>query len=231
MSSGCKHPSVVGLMISSNKPEKTAYDNFILQSYSGEYVPRFSVRPAEKLVEHLATNIHLNASKHREEQRPKLLAEHPKAEYFFLVDDDVVVPGTAVEQLLSHDKPVVGGIYQRGKGKNNRVWVAGRWDTAQASSVHAGKFVHFKGDLEPGLLETDMVGLGCVLIRRDIFEQVSFNPGLTRIKNTDGSRMLMGECLKWTGDAQQICGSVYADTNVMCAHVKRRNPVEPCIEH
>lgn len=81
------------------------------------------------------------------------------AEYLFFLDSDVVPPRDAVVRLLKHRKPIVSGMYRRRSPPvsvpvmiKNGIWVT---------------------DFPPNqLLEVDVCGAGCLLIRRDVLEKL-----------------------------------------------------------
>lgn len=81
------------------------------------------------------------------------------ASHIFFIDSDVIAPPDTVLRLLAHNAPVVSGMYCR-RSPPAGVPVAikdGKWltDFKQGSTV-----------------EVDFVGAGCLLIRRDVLEQL-----------------------------------------------------------
>jgi len=81
------------------------------------------------------------------------------ADYLFFLDSDVVPPRDAVLRLMAHDKPLISGMYCR-RSPPHAVPVMiknGTWFTA----------------FRPGeVVEVDLVGAGCLLIRRDLLEKM-----------------------------------------------------------
>lgn len=99
----------------------------------------------------------------------KRAMEETDAEYFFFLDDDVIPPFNVLTALLSHQKPIVCGIYWTREPKKCR---------CPAAYVERGTGPNTRGvpiSLERGkrLVEVDYAGLGCALIRRSIFKKVS----------------------------------------------------------
>jgi len=85
-----------------------------------------------------------------------------KFDTLFFLDDDVLPPSDAAEKLFSHNQPVVSGLYYRRAEPFNPVAL---YDTKPYPSP--------LGNYEPGaLIEIDLVGAGCLLIQRKIFEFV-----------------------------------------------------------
>lgn len=83
-----------------------------------------------------------------------------RCSHVLFVDDDVLVPPHAIAQLLSHQLPIVGGLYYA------------KTVTPQPlilKEAHGGIVT----DFEPGeLVPCDAHGMGCTLIAREVFEAV-----------------------------------------------------------
>lgn len=79
--------------------------------------------------------------------------------HLFFLDSDVIPPSDAVLKLLSRNLPVVSGVYfRRSHPHGHPVAIKrGAWLTP------------FKPN---SLVEVDLVGAGCLLIRRDVIEQM-----------------------------------------------------------
>lgn len=90
-------------------------------------------------------------------------------EYFFFLDDDVIPPPNVLTALLSHQKPIVCGIYWAKYEKDRRcpaAWIGeGTGPTARHTPISL--------DHKERLIEVDHTGLGCALIHRDVFKKVS----------------------------------------------------------
>lgn len=77
------------------------------------------------------------------------------ADFLFFLDSDVIPPRDAILRLMTHDKPVVSGIYCR---RSPPVGVPvmmknGQWINSFPPNT---------------LIDVDVVGAGCLLIRRDL---------------------------------------------------------------
>lgn len=77
----------------------------------------------------------------------------------FMLDSDVIPPADAVLRLLKHDKPLISGMYcRRSPPISLPVMMRnGQWVT------------EFK---RGSVIEVDVVGAGCLLIRRDVLERM-----------------------------------------------------------
>jgi hypothetical protein len=88
------------------------------------------------------------------------------ADYFLLVDADMVFPWDALDRLLAHNVDIVGVDYRKRKPPYETVGV------------------YANGVIDPswakGLLEVEMLGLGLVLVRRRVFETLK-GPWFARV--------------------------------------------------
>jgi len=90
-------------------------------------------------------------------------------DYLLFLDDDMVLPDNLIDRVRGYTEPVVGGLYVR------RTWpdvkpVPGQW----APEID-GPFYHpLTADQlrpmldEPGLYDCDVLGTGCLAVRRDV---------------------------------------------------------------
>lgn len=91
-----------------------------------------------------------------------MLTQFPEATHLFFIDDDVCVPPDGLMRLLSHDVPVVTGLYiQRATPMLPVVYRR----NSQGQHVHITKFCD-------GLQEIDACGAGCLLIRADVLRAI-----------------------------------------------------------
>jgi len=142
----------------------------------------------------------------------KQMALASEAEYFLWVDSDVVLPPHAISSLISHKKDIIGGWY---KMINTPKWVAGGWISDNV----------FQNYLAPqtGITIVDMVGLGCVLMSREVMEKVDFRDGMDLLcKDSAGNQLRVGECNIFGTDARNKGFSLYMDGNVICGHLERK---------
>lgn len=73
--------------------------------------------------------------------------------YLLFIDNDIIFQPADIEQLRSHDKPIVGGVYFKKKIPYEPV---------------ANTCLAIEGDLH----EMAEIGTGFMMIRRDVFEQI-----------------------------------------------------------
>lgn len=134
------------------------------------------------------------------------------AEYVFMYDSDVVPPHDAIIRLMRHNLPFISGMYcRRSPPHAIPVMIKGTWVT----DFPRGK-----------LIEVDMVGAGCLLIHRSVFETLPHqrlgHPWFDWRVNMQGI-LPPQECLS---EDFTLCmhykkhgGHVYVDTSVKCRHI------------
>lgn len=146
------------------------------------------------------------------------------AEYLFCYDSDVVPPRDAILRLMTHKLPIISGMYcRRSPPHGLPVMIKdGRWIT----------------DFTPGsLVEVDVVGAGCLLIHRSVFERLPPDPRRPEKRwfdwRVDCKGLILpngqplyqdGECLSedfvFCQRIKQHLGiKTYVDTSVRCKHI------------
>lgn len=97
--------------------------------------------------------------------RTNLVKDALKAEckWIFFLDSDVILPSNALNTLLSHGLPICSGLYRAHKreGFSYAVWMK----VGENQYAPVGEWV---GTLIP----VDVTGLGCCLIRSEVFQRV-----------------------------------------------------------
>lgn len=131
-------------------------------------------------------------------------------DYVFCVDSDILLPKNALERLLEHNRDVVSGVYARKQPGQKIVEVFVRQGT---------KLLPVTLDVlqPPGLHRVNACGLGCALIKTDVFRKIPFpqfeyyfsiNPQSVISEDTDF-------CQK----VYEAGKSVWVDSTVLCGHV------------
>lgn len=98
--------------------------------------------------------------------RTKLVMEALKtpAEYFFFLDDDLVGPDDALITMLGYRLPIISGLYWAKKRKEERGLAA--WMKFSDGYLAIDKRQNGR------LVQVDVIGLGCALIHRSMFERL-----------------------------------------------------------
>lgn len=117
------------------------------------------------------------------------------ADYIFFLDSDVIPPHDAIIKLLAHNKPLISGLYcRRSPPVGLPVMIRkGSWVTD-----------YIRGSI----VEVDMVGAGCLLIRRDVLEKCPpCRPG--------------HQWFDWTVDMKGILPITLSEDFMFCVHVRQ----------
>ena len=106
--------------------------------------------------------------------REKVLEE--RYDYLLILDQDVVPPKDVIEKLLAHEKDVVSALFFGPHEINNEIKVM---PFAWVFSKEIGDWNHtgylLESEIwEPKLLQIAFAGMGCILIKREVLEKVSF---------------------------------------------------------
>ena len=174
--------------------------------------------------------------------RKKVLDEN--YDYFFSVEQDVLVPADALKQLMSHNKDIVSGVYynhlQR-DGRELKLPIAYGWfNEKQQNAILQDKdllkqknpklydtlvkenwnFQNIRRQLTEDevssnkLMEVKMCGVGCMLIRKSVLEKVEFR------ENPDG----FDDVVFCKDVAEKLKLKIYLDTAVKCEHLVKEKP-------
>jgi cellulose synthase/poly-beta-1,6-N-acetylglucosamine synthase-like glycosyltransferase len=174
----------------------------------------------------------INIVNHRNTAREKALKTD--ADYFFLVDSDVVLPINAISSLMlqlqvpkvnhSFDrlklqfpnmpepkqKHIMGGWYRLMEKDGREVWNCANW---VANNVIASV-----EKPQNSVIRVDKIDLGCVMMSREVLEKVSFKHGFDLEVNKNGRAC---ECLMFARDAQDAGYELFMNGDVVCEHIKR----------
>lgn len=122
-------------------------------------------------------------------------------DYIFFLDSDVIPPHDAVIRLMKHDLPIVSGVYCRRSPPH-----------MHPVAMKGGQWLPF--DLPQNqLLEVDVVGAGCLLIRRDVLEKMK------PIAPEQGAHWF-----HWRVDMSGLLppGEALSEDYAFCLHAKRQ---------
>lgn len=101
----------------------------------------------------------------------KYFLEETECDYLFQMDDDVRLPfpvGVSLKKLLEHAYPIISGIYYRGSEPHAPI----AFFYAQEETGPRNGYISII-DWEPdSMLKLDAVGMGCTLIKREVFERM-----------------------------------------------------------
>jgi hypothetical protein len=111
------------------------------------------------------THVFMDASTILLTQRERLATQAVElnADYMLWLDSDMVFPATTAARLLAHNKPIVAGNYVRRQKPYKGVAYEkiGAWENPLSF------------DVQDELVPVAGVGMGCFLIKTDIFKELS----------------------------------------------------------
>jgi len=133
-------------------------------------------------------------------------------DYLFWVDEDVCIPGNAIQALLEDDRPIVSGLYFLRSPPYSPCMYA-----LTSESLTRGRFAHIPTYKE-GLVEVGLVGMGCCLVHAEVYRKIG-DPWyqITGAGRTED----VWFCLR----ALQCGYKIYVDTRVKCWHLGERVPI------
>lgn len=134
-------------------------------------------------------------------------------EYLFFLDDDVIPPPDAIYRLIRHNKDIISGLYYRRQLPVYPVMMR----------EVEGKGPQWITDAKLGdMVEADLVGAGCLLIKRKVLEVM--NPPwfewkcdpfrFPKLALTDRCSEDYDFCRK----ARALGFKLFVDTSVQCSH-------------
>lgn len=88
-----------------------------------------------------------------------------EATHLFYADDDQIFPPETLKRLVTHDKPVISGLYL------SRIFpfLPHIYDTETQNGFVGHRFFN---PLDKGLIEVLASGAGCLLVKREVFEKL-----------------------------------------------------------
>lgn len=147
----------------------------------------------------------------------KHFLENTDCTHLFFVDADTVPPHHALVSLLRANKPVVGGCtptykFDPNDGQNKKQFMIMRYGTA--TNGDEGLITVWGRGIE----QIDMIGTSCLLIRRDVLEQLP-KPHFKFQYNEEGL-VARGEDIHFCDLLREAGIPLYADFDVVCHHYK-----------
>jgi len=136
-------------------------------------------------------------------------------DYVFMVDSDMVLPQKALTLLLAADKDIILGWYPRRRD------MAGRTELfALSESIDFDDDCNMNISKMPlnEVVEVKGGGLGCALVKADVFRKIGSGRWFQYVEYTNGS--VLSEDLFFCHNSRTTHGfKIYAHTSVRCGHV------------
>lgn len=158
------------------------------------------------------------------------LAVRLGADYVLMVDNDVSLPKDALTTLLDGEKEVALGYYAH-RGADNRY--GGRTCICKLYDEHGEAYYNYPLESEytaqemrdmaeagTGKIEVHGGGMGCALIRTDVFRKIPY-PWYDWVNYGDANRGMLSEDLYFCALCHNYGIPVYADVRVGCGHLFR----------
>ena len=133
-------------------------------------------------------------------------------DYMLHIDTDLIPPFDVIERLLSHNRTVIGGIYDIFYGKKRKLMI--QVPEEYDKSVNSYRKVAWAEHLEPDFFDGKVkqvyhAGLGCMLIKNEVLENVKFRV----LKGTDffPDTWFANDCYSYNIP-------IFVDTSIQCKH-------------
>ncbi len=126
--------------------------------------------------------------------------------HLFFVDQDVVIPPNALENLLLTDQDIVSGIYCKEIDNNTYAMVI---LPHQEHAINQLRLAPLESIKEKGVIEIAAAGFGCLLIKRAVLETLKFHFDPGRREDAD---------LVFCEDALKHGFELRCNTLVECKH-------------
>lgn len=148
-------------------------------------------------------------------------------DYLFFVDSDVVIPNYALERLLKANVLVINGTYPRKEiatiTDSNPYTTLYRHDRRNLNKINFGPFFMLSAELpKEGIVPVDAAGLGCTLIKTDVFRILGGNDWFhfgDEKQQIDKGPYCLGEDLYFYRECLRHDIQPYAEGSVRCGHV------------
>ena len=146
----------------------------------------------------------------RNELVEKALLDDP--DYLWFIDSDMIIPPGALDALIKSDKDIVSALYYQRKPPFRPV----------VCMMKDGKYRMLDMVKLNSIFEVDIVGFGCVLVRKGVVEKMkSSNHGIYfDFKNKGGDvTEQLNEDMVFCENARKLGFKVFLDSRVICKHI------------
>jgi len=133
------------------------------------------------------------------------------SKYIFFVDSDVYLPPRTFARLLQSNKDIVTGIYWTKSDPPEPVIY---------KDLHMGPYFDFP---EKSIFELEAAGLGCCLIKTDVFQHIP-QPWFSYKMDDIGGEINVTEDFYFFIKAKKYGYPLWCNSNVLCKHLKEKLP-------
>lgn len=140
-------------------------------------------------------------------------------DYVLMVDSDIILPSDALAHLLNPEAEICLGVYPRKRTFTGQteLFRTGQQDFNDLNNLSVEEIESLR---KAGIhrLEIAGGGMGCALIRTEVFRRIPF-PQFLYITYPNGD--VLSEDLAFCCEAVRKGCRIYADTRVRCGHVEK----------
>lgn len=156
-------------------------------------------------------------------------AQRNKSDYLLFIDDDMTFPDYTLDQLLSHEKDVVGvNSYSRCLPPSSTVGLMDK----EGKYMHPDKHTAWAMKIPEGLFEAYFVGAGVMLIDMKVFDKLE-KPYFPFTSDENGM-IIHGEDGSFCAKVREAGMKVWCDSSLEIGHVGeyvyQAPPKEPLIQ-
>jgi glycosyltransferase involved in cell wall biosynthesis len=153
-----------------------------------------------------------------------------KCDYLFFIDSDVVIPPDALKRLVAHNKDIVSGMYFHKQAPFYPVAYMREVDAMRNETGLYNGIAEYPKDT---LIEVDAIGMGCCLIKTDVFKNFIADTKHTMDNGEEKTytecyafeplpppvgMIAMGEDMAFCKRCQDKGYKIYLDTGLQCKH-------------
>lgn len=145
--------------------------------------------------------------------------EDSRVTHILWADSDQFFPPWTLMRLLQHDKAIIGGLVMKGSHPYHYAVYAVNPKAARYSPIDLidrDNFPRLKKQYRHKRLEVAATGCGCLLVRREVFEELP-KPWFDTPIKPDMTSML-GEDIYFCTAARRAGLDIYIDTSIICEH-------------
>jgi len=138
-------------------------------------------------------------------------AQEHKVEWLFFLDTDVLIPPDTIPRLLSHNAPIVSGVYYtRAPPIEPCVWKEVLPSGKQPIQYNPGE-----------IIQADFVGAGCLLIHMSVFDHIKkpYFEWTLGFEDPDDLTKGRSEDFEFCKKVRERGYKILVDTSVQCRHM------------
>lgn len=205
-------PKILVIIPTSDSVEKETTQALKKQTYKNFDV-MVSKRPPAINTGFIVFDTYFNCTDNMNHARQQALKTN--AEYFLHLDSDIVLPKTALQELVLQRKDIIGGWYRI---INDTRYVAGKWVSDHVS-------VNFDA-VQRDVIRVHFVGHGCMLVSRAVEKKIMFRHGCDEMSFRDTGNglvpQMLGACGVYGEDCRKAGFEMFMTGNVHCGHKNRK---------